>query len=36
MTRVVNIVMSTSYIVGFSVVLLNLKSRFCKEQAWQV
>ena len=35
-TRVVAIVMSTSYILGFSSVIFSLKSRFCKENAWQV
>ena len=32
----VKTVMSTSFIVAFSSVVFNLKSRFCKEKAWEV
>jgi hypothetical protein len=35
-THVVRAVLSVSFVVGASVVVYNLKSRFCKEQAWQV
>jgi hypothetical protein len=35
-THVVRSVLSVSFVVGASVVVYNLKSRFCKEQAWQV
>jgi hypothetical protein len=33
---VVRAVLSMSFVVGASVVVFNLKSRFCKEQAWNV
>lgn len=36
MTHVVRAVLSMSFVVGASVVVYNLKSRFCKEQAWNV
>lgn len=35
-TQVVRAVLSMSFVVGASVVVFNLKSRFCKEQAWNV
>ncbi|WIA23363.1 hypothetical protein OEZ85_000126 [Tetradesmus obliquus] len=35
-THVVRAVLSVSFVVGASVVVYNLKSRFCKEQAWQM
>lgn len=34
--QVVRAVLSMSFVVGASVVVYNLKSRFCKEQAWNV
>lgn len=34
-THVVRAVLSTSFVLGAGVVVYNLKSRFCKEQAWQ-
>ena len=33
---VVRAVLSMSFVIGASVVVYNLKSRFCKEQAWNV
>ena len=35
-SHMVKTVMSTSFIVAFSSVVFNLKSRFCKEKAWEV
>ncbi len=35
-THVVRAVLSVSFVVGAATVVFNLKSRFCKEQAWQV
>ncbi len=35
-THVVRVVLSVSFVAGASTVVYNLKSRFCKEQAWQV
>ncbi|KAF6255019.1 Mechanosensitive ion channel-domain-containing protein [Scenedesmus sp. NREL 46B-D3] len=35
-THVVRAVLSVSFVIGASVVVYNLKSRFCKEQAWQM
>lgn len=35
-THVVRAVLSMSFVIGAAVVVYNLKSRFCKEQAWQV
>jgi hypothetical protein len=35
-SHVVKTIMSTSFIAGFSSVVFNLKSRFCKEKAWEV
>lgn len=35
-THVVRAVLSMSFVLGAAVVVYNLKSRFCKEQAWQV
>jgi hypothetical protein len=35
-TAVVRSTLSVSFIVGAAVVVYNLKSRFCKENAWQV
>eukprot|EP00195_Chlamydomonas_chlamydogama_P016583 CAMPEP_0202913296 /NCGR_PEP_ID=MMETSP1392-20130828/60112_1 /ASSEMBLY_ACC=CAM_ASM_000868 /TAXON_ID=225041 /ORGANISM="Chlamydomonas chlamydogama, Strain SAG 11-48b" /LENGTH=714 /DNA_ID=CAMNT_0049604509 /DNA_START=272 /DNA_END=2416 /DNA_ORIENTATION=- len=34
-SHVVKSILSTSFIIGFSSVVFNLKSRFCKENAWQ-
>ncbi|GAX82316.1 hypothetical protein CEUSTIGMA_g9745.t1 [Chlamydomonas eustigma] len=34
-SHVVKTIMSTSFIAGFSSVVFNLKSRFCKEKAWE-
>jgi hypothetical protein len=34
--QVVRAVLSMSFVMGASVVVYNLKSRFCKEQAWNV
>ncbi len=34
--HVVKSILSTSFILGFATVVFNLKSRFCKENAWQV
>lgn len=34
--QVVRAVLSMSFVTGASVVVYNLKSRFCKEQAWNV
>lgn len=33
--HVVKSILSTSFILGFASVVFNLKSRFCKENAWQ-
>jgi len=35
-SHVVKSILSTSFIIGFATVVFNLKSRFCKENAWQV
>lgn len=35
-THVVRVVLSMSFVIGAATVVYNLKSRFCKEQAWQV
>ncbi len=35
-SHVVKSILSTSFILGFASVVFNLKSRFCKENAWQV
>ena len=35
-THVVRAVLSMSFVIGAGSVVYNLKSRFCKEQAWQV
>lgn len=35
-SHVVKSILSTSFILGFANVVFNLKSRFCKESAWQV
>jgi hypothetical protein len=35
-TQVVRAVLSMSFVMGAGSVVYNLKSRFCKEQAWQV
>ena len=35
-THVVRAVLSMSFVLGAALVVYNLKSRFCKEQAWQV
>jgi MscS family membrane protein len=34
-THVVRSVLSMSFVIGAATVVYNLKSRFCKEQAWQ-
>jgi len=34
-THVVRSILSSSFVVGASTVVFNLKNRFCKEQAWQ-
>jgi len=34
-SHVVKSILSTSFIIGFATVVFNLKSRFCKENAWQ-
>jgi hypothetical protein len=35
-SHVVKSVLSTSFIIASASVVFNLKSRFCKENAWQV
>ncbi|GFH22538.1 predicted protein, partial [Haematococcus lacustris] len=34
-SHVVKSILSTSFILGFASVVFNLKSRWCKENAWQ-
>ena len=36
MSHVVKSILSTSFVVGLSSIVFNLKARFCKENAWQV